>query len=489
MKHQRALLLPIALLLAFAAARPTAAAPPDRSGPPKLGPPPSFRHAPIQQFTLSNGLSVYLLEKREVPIAEVVLLIRSGQVSDPAGKSGLATLAAEMLTDGAGGRDALQLADEIDFLGATIQAFAGSHTSRASLWTPVSKLAPAMEIFADVALRPAFPADELDRRRAERLTTMLQWRDEPEDLARIAMNRELFGETHPYGSPSIGTEQTLRSIAVEDLRAFHDRHYRPNNAVVVAVGDLTVDSVRPLLEEAFGGWKAGEIPPAELGEAPQVSDRSITLIDKPGAAQTVILVGRIGARRTDPDYDALELMNTILGGSFTCRLNRNLREAHGWTYGARSRFEYRELPGPFVAGASVQTSVTDSALTEILGELGAIREPVPAEELERAKRYLALGFPGEFASIEQIAGMISTLVVYGLPLDTYNTAIGRVLALDAGKVQATARKFVDPERVRIVLVGDRAQIESRVAALSLGPIRTMSVEDLLGPPPIVEGSE
>lgn len=489
MKLRRDTLTALSLSLALVLTAQAAAAPPDRSGPPKLGPPPSFRHAPIQRFALSNGVEVYLLEKHEVPIAEVVLLIRSGQVSDPAGKSGLATLAAEMLTDGAGDRDALQLADEIDFLGASINAFAGMHTSRVSLWTPVSKLTPAIALFADVALRPTFPPDELDRRRAERLTTILQWRDEPDDLARIAMNRELFGETHPYGIPSIGTEQSLRSIGVADLRRFHSTYYRPNNAAVIAVGDLTIDSVRPLLESAFGSWKPGEVPRAPLGEAPQVSDRSITLIDKPGAAQTVISVGRIGAKRVIPEYDALELMNTILGASFTSRLNRNLREAHGWTYGARSRFEYRELPGPFLAGSSVQTSVTDSALTEILRELAAIREPVPADELERSKRYLALGFPGEFASVGQIAGMISTLAVFGLPLDTYNTAIDRILALDAAQVQAAARKYVDPDRVRIVLVGDRAEIESKVAALNLGPIRNLSVDELLGPPPVVEGSE
>ncbi len=477
------------LLLPFLAASVAVGQAPDRSAPPQLGPPPSFRHAPIQRFGLSSGLEVYLLEKHEVPIAQVVLLVRSGQVDDPRGKEGLATLAAEMLTDGAGGRSALELADEIDFLGATISAAAGSHTSRVSLWTPVAKLEAAMALFADVALRPAFPEEELERRRAERLTTMLQWRDDPEDLARIAMNRELFGEGHPYGVPSIGTEASLRSISVSDLRSFHDQRYRSSDAFVVAVGDLTPDSIRPLLESAFGGWKAQKAARSAVAESQQVAERSITLIDKPGAEQTVIAIGRIGAARTTPDYDALELLNTILGGSFTSRLNRSLREEHGWTYGARSRFEYRELPGPFTAGAAVETSATDSALVEILNELAEIREPVPLDELERAKRYLALGFPREFQSIEQIAGMVSTLVAYDLPLETYNTAVDRILALDAARIQAAAEKYIDPDRVRIVLVGDRVRIEPKLAALNLGSVRNMSVDDLLGPPPVVEGSE
>ncbi len=287
---------------------------PDRSAPPKLGPPPSFKHAPVQRFTLANGLTVMTLEKHEVPLVQITLLIKSGIVAEPAGESGLASMVATMLTDGAGTRDALQLADAIDYLGAELSASSTYHSSSVSLSTPLSKLDSAVALMADVALRPTFPQVELERRRKERLTTMLQWRDEPRALASVMFNRALYGNDHPYGRPALGDDRTVRSYTVDDLKQFHAKHYRPDNAVLIVVGDVTVAAIRSRLESAIGAWKPGAMPSAPPAEPRQVPKRSIFLVDKPGAAQTEIRIGRIGVSRTTPDYFPIVVLITILGG-------------------------------------------------------------------------------------------------------------------------------------------------------------------------------
>jgi zinc protease len=460
---------------------------PDRNAPPQLGPPPSFKHAPVQHVALANGVPVILFEKHEVPLVQINVLIKSGITSDPAGKGGLGNFVASMLTDGAGTRDALQLADAIDYLGADLHASAGFHSTTISLSTTLSKLDSALALLADVTLRPTFPQAELDRQKKERLTTMLQWRDEPRALASVSFNRALYGADHPYGLPSIGDERSLQSTTVEDLKAYHAQHFCANNAVIVVVGDVTVAGMKPKLEAAFGTWKRGTIPTRPLPDIHQVSKRSIVIVDKPGAAQTEIRIGRIGVARTSPDYFPLEVMNTLLGGSFSSRLNQNLREQHGYTYGARSRFDYRVLAGPFLVSTAVQTSVTDKALTECMKELRSILEPVPDADLIRGRNYQALGFPEQFQTVGQIARMLEELAQYGLPDDYYNTYVDRILGVKEEDLRRAARAALDPERVMIVLVGDRKVIEPGVKALNLGPIKNLTIEDVLGKAPVVEG--
>ncbi|MCC6396161.1 MAG: insulinase family protein, partial [Bacteroidetes bacterium] len=387
---------------------------PDRSAPPQLGPPPSFSMAAIQHFSLSNGVPVVLLEKHQVPLVQINLLVRAGSVLDPPGKTGLASMMASMMMEGAGGRDALQLADAIDFLGAQVGSSAGMHTAGVTLQTPLSKLDSALALQADIALRPAFAPAELERKRKSRLTTLLQWRDEPRSLATLTFNNTLYGSAHPYGASSIGDEQAIRSLRVEDLRQFHARYFCPDNAVLIVVGDVTAAEMKPKLEREFGAWKGNAEAGLALPQIKQVEKRSIVLVDKPGAAQTEIRIGRIGASRITDDYYPLVVMNTILGGSFSSRLNQNLREQHGYTYGAGSSFAFRLLPGPFLAGAAVHTAITDSALMEFMKELDAIQKPVPDAELERAKNYIALGFPGEFQTVGEIAGKLEEMVIYDL---------------------------------------------------------------------------
>lgn len=476
------------LWLSAAFAAPLTAQAPNRSGPPELGPPPRLTLAPIQEHRLSNGLRVMLVEKHQVPVVQINVVVMAGSALNPGSKAGLATMMADMLDEGAGTRDALELADALDFLGVRLSTAAGNHTAAISLFTPLSKLNDALPLLADVVLRPTFPEEELERKRKSRLTQLLQQHDRPATIATVLFNKALYGDQHPYGQPSIGGEAAIRSLTVRDLREFHESYFRPNNAVLIVVGDVTAESVIPKLEELLGGWPTGVITVPAWPEATQVSGRQILLVDKPGAAQSEIRIGRIGVERKTKDYEALRVMNAILGGAFTSRLNMNLREEHGYSYGAFSRFSFRLLPGPFLASSAVQTDATDKALREFFNEFSAIREPVSDEELTRARNYLALQFPGNFQTVGGIAGNIDDLFVFELPSDYFNQFLDRVLAVTKDDVERVARNYVDPENVVIVVVGDREKIEDGVRALGLGPVRLLSIEDVLGPKPVIKGN-
>lgn len=477
----------VAGLLMCALAGTAAAQKPDRSAPPKPGPAPSFTLPAAERFTLSNGLAVVLLEKHQVPLVQVNLVVRAGSAMDPAGKTGLASMAAAMMMEGAGTRDALQLADAIDHLGAQIGVTAGMHTSSVSLGVPVSKLDAALALQADVALRPAFAPGELERKRKARLTGLLQWRDEPRALASLVFNRTLFGMVHPYGASAIGDEAAIRGLSVDDLRAFHSRWFRPSQAFLVVVGDVTVAQMKEKLEAVYGGWSGAAVPVPPVPPAAQVEKRSVIIVDKPGAPQTEVRIGRIGAPRVTDDYYALVVMNTILGGSFSSRLNQNLREEHGYTYGAGSSFGFRLHPGPFLAASAVQAAITDSAVMQFFKELNGILAPVPDAELERARNYVALGFPGEFQTVADIAGKLEEMVIYDLPADYFSQYVKRILAVTKADVQRVAKKYIDPARMAVVVVGDRAEIEPKIAAMKLGPVTTLSIEDVLGKAPVIEG--
>ena len=476
----RSVMAVMAALASFAAALQAQV---DRTHPPELGPAPSLKLPPIHDLRLSNGLRVVLMEKHDVPLVQVNLIVRTGSVNDPKERLGLATLTADMLDEGAGTRDALELSDAVDFLGARISTGAGLHTTRVSLHTPLSKFDDALPLMADIVLRPTFPEQELNRKRLSYLTTLMQWHDEARVIAREAFSQALYGRDHPYGRSTFGTERSLHDVTVADLKAFHGKYFKPNNGTLIVVGDVTPADVMPRLEKAFGGWKPGDVPRVEVPAAEQVGDRTVYLVDKPGAAQSEIRIGRVGARRRTQDFFALTVMNTILGGSFTSRLNQNLREEHGYSYGAFSSFSFRPERGPFIASAAVQTDVTDKALVEFINELRRILEPVPEEELSRAKNFVALRFPGSFQAVSNIANQLAQLVVFDLPLSYFNEYIEHVLAVNGSDVLRAARKYIDPTRVAIVIVGDRKVIEPGVRALNLGVIKSLTIDDVLGKAP------
>jgi predicted Zn-dependent peptidase len=460
----------------------TAASAPDRSKPPALGAVRPLQLPPVQKLRLSNGLPVLVVELHEVPVVQVNVVVRAGAGADPRGKPGLASMTADLLDEGAGSRSALAIADELDYLGADLRTRAGWDASAVALHVPVKRFGAALPIFADVVLRPTFAVAELDRVRKDRLTELLQLRDEPSAIASVAFTNALYGRDHRYGVPIIGTETAVRGFTRADLAAFHERVYQPGNSAIVVVGDVTAPAVQAQLEQAFGGWKAANPrTPAAVPAAAQVRDRGIWIVDRPGSAQTEIRIGRIGPPRSTADYFPLTVMNTILGGSFTSRLMQNLREQHGYAYGARSSFDYRLSTGPFVAGAAVQTDKTGPALTEFFNELGAIRTTVTDTEVAKAKNYVALSFPSEVETTGDIASKLEEQFVYGLPdgwLDSFVTNVGAVTAADVKRV---AEQYVDPAKVVITLVGDRRKIETEVRALNLGPLKVRTVVEVFGP--------
>jgi zinc protease len=332
---------------------------PDRSKAPATGPAPTLKVPPIQKRTLSNGLPVWIVEMHEVPVVDVTVVIKSGAATDPAGKYGLASFTAAMLDEGAGTLSSLELADAVDFLGASLSTASSWDASTVRLHALTSKLDDALPLMADVLLRPTFPTTDLERIRKERLTSLLQTRDNASALASAGFARLLFGPRHRYGTMTMGNDASNGEMTAQELKGFYTANYQPQNAFLLVVGDVTPDAIMPKLERALGPWKnAGALTKPTLPPTPQPDARQIYLIDKPGAAQSAIRIGWVGVSRTTPDYFVLDVLNTILGGSFTSRLNTNLREEHGYAYGASSFFDMRATAGPFVASSNVQTDKT-----------------------------------------------------------------------------------------------------------------------------------
>jgi predicted Zn-dependent peptidase len=461
---------------------------PDRTKPPALGAPPRLNLPDIHKRTLSNGLAVWLVESHEVPLVQISLLVKAGAGDDPTGKFGVASLTAAMLDEGAGSRNALELADAIDFLGASLATTASFDASAVRLNVPVARLADALGLMADVVLRPTFPEAELNRLRQERLTALLQAKDDPASVAPLAFARTVFGPTHRYGTGITGTETTLKGFTVPDLESFHVSMYQPGNAVVVVVGDVKAEAIIPQLEMQFGSWK-GTSPSTGLGagvprkpvpHAPQVAQGQITIVDMPGAAQSQIRIGWVGVPRSTPDYFTIEVLNTILGGSFTSRLNQNLREEHQYSYGASSRFDMRLSAGAFQAGAGVQTDKTAEALREFFNELNGILKPVGAEELTKAKNYIALSFPSEFETTGDLSAKMEEMIVYGLPDRYFGDYVDNLQKVTTAAVQKVAETYIQPKRFAVVVVGDRKVIETGIRGLNLGPVRVMSVDEAVG---------
>ncbi|HEX7085645.1 MAG TPA: pitrilysin family protein [Vicinamibacterales bacterium] len=454
---------------------------PDRSRAPEPGPAPELRLPEVQTARLSNGLPVHVVEMHEVPVVEIALVLDAGAAQDPAGKFGLASLTAAMLDEGAAGRPALTIAEEVALLGATLRTGSSYDASFVRLGVPVARLDRALPIMADVVLRPDFPADELERVRKEWLTDMLQARDDPGWVASRAFARLLFGDAHRYGTDERGTPTSLTVLTDADVRDFHRTHYQPSRAALIVAGDIRRDAVVAQLEKAFGSWKPSANAPERrdvpMPEPPQA--RRIVLIDRPGSAQSQVRIGWVGVPRTTPDYFPLIVLNTVLGGSFTSRLNTNLREVHGYAYGAFSQFQMRRGAGPFVAAAGVQTDKTAEALREFFNELTAIRDPIPGDEFARAQRNIALGFGAGFETTGDMVDRLQHRIVYGLPEDVYSQYVPNVLAVRPSDAHRVAAERLDPARFLVVVVGDRASIEAPVRALGLGPVTVVEPGPLL----------
>jgi zinc protease len=451
----------------------------DRTKPPEPGPPPRVSLPPIVTRQFPNGLKLLIVEQHELPLADFALVVGSGSTADPAGKPGVANLVSAMLREGTTTRKSLEIADQTAFLGISLFPSSSSESSTLTLHTPTAQLDSALALFADVALHPSFPASEFERIRKQRLTELLQLRDQGPAIANIAFPAIVYGTTHPYGIPAIGTEASVKALSTADLQAYYQSSFRPNNATLIVVGDVTPAQIEQKINNLFGNWPRADVPQLSYGEPPKSATTTIYLIDKPGAAQSSFRIGAVGVPRSTSDYFALTVMNTILGGSFTSRLNQNLREARGYTYGASSRFDMRRAAGPFLASAEIVTAKSDSALLEFMKELNGIRQAVPAAELSRAKRYLQLQLPGNFETTQEIAAALVPVALYGLPLDYYNNYVQNIEGVTQADVARVAQQYINPGSLAVVIVGDRKTIEAGLKAVNLGPI---AIRDIAGQP-------
>ena len=379
-----------------------------------------------------------------------------------------------MLSEGTTTRSSLQIADEIAQVGASVSTRSTMDASFVEGRSLKSNFGRTIEIMADIVMHPAFPAAEIDRERANRIAQLVQQRENPAQLAARVMASALYGERHPYGFTEIGTEASVKTLSRADMEGFWKQNFVSNNAALVVAGDISMAELKPLAVKAFGAWTMGTPARAALG-SPQTTAARVVIVDKPGAPQTELRVVGIGAQRSSPDFQAIQVMNTSLGGLFSSRINMNLREEHGYTYGGFSQFVFRRSAGPFVARAGVRTEVTAPAVTEILKELrGMAEKPMNADELGLAKDSLTRSLPGTFETSLSAAGSFSNVYVYDLGLDYFTRYPARVGAVTTDQTQAVARKYLGLEKLIVVAVGDRAKIEPELRKLELGAVEVMA---------------
>jgi len=452
----------------------------DRARIPGPGPEKPFRLPERRSLELPNGLRVVLVEEHKVPLVSFNLVVRGGGATDPPGLAGLASLTAEMLTEGAGGRTALQLAEALEEIGAEVEASAGKDSVTVCLSALKTHLDMALELYADVIGRPDFPADELERQRRRRLVQLRQLQDQPRYLAGLAADRALFG-AHAYGRPLGGTLGSVAKITRPDLLEFWQSRFVPANAVLVAAGDITPVELETALTRSLAHWPAGPAPALGLPAPEPPRGRVIFLVDKPGAAQSNIVVAMPGAARTDPGHALLELLNRALGGQFVSRINLNLREDKGYTYGANSRFISGLVPGAFAVSAPVDTAVTVPALRELMTELEGVAgsRPLTVAEIEFARGSLVNGYARRFETAEQIVCELAETYLYGLPDNAPEDFPAQVAAATPGAVGRIARERVCPDRAVVVVVGDGSRVQPELERCNLGSVVLLDVNTLL----------
>ena len=464
---------------------PSVAAAPEATGfaraqEPVLGGDSPLNLPPLQRRKLSNGLEVVLAEAHKIPVVQMNLIVRGGWSADQREKLGVAGFMSRMQDEGTKKRSTLQISDEIQRLGANISTGSALDNCVVSLNALAARLQPSLDLWTDVVLNPSFPADEIERQRQQVLGQIQQDRKRPVQMGLRILPGLLYGEDHPYGQPFTGTgsEATVKAIARDDLVAYHATWFKPNNATLVVVGDVTMNQIVPMLEKALGNWKQGEVPAIQVAERPQPARTTVYLVDKPGAAQSVLLVGQLLPPRNNPDAVPFEVLNTILGGSFISRINMNLREEKGYTYGAFCFPMQARGQGAYIGFTQVRTDVTKESLAEMTKELRDIREkrPVTAKELEEAQTNMMRSVPGEFDTIGEIAGKIGDIVTYGLPDDFYAKYPQRVSETTTQKLTSLARERIVPDNQAIVVVGDREKIEPGLRELGIGPIEYLDAD-------------
>jgi zinc protease len=447
-----------------------------RAAEPAPGPASQLQLPVPKVFKLENGLMVYLVEQHNLPVVSANFVVMCGSDRNPLRMPGLASFCAAMLDEGTARRSALQIARDAEQLGATVKSGSSMDLSFLAIRTLKKTVDEAFELASDILLNPVFSTDEMERVRHDRLIQILQQKDEPGILAARTFTRALYGPDHPYGFTELGTEESNKAITREDLVKFWAEGYRPGNSALIVSGDITESELLDLAGRHLGSWH-GQSPSPEVPVPALDEFNRIVIVDKPSSPQTTLRVGHIGVSRASGDYIPLEVMNTILGGLFSSRINLNLREKHGYTYGASSTFVYRRGPGPFLVGTNVRGDVTAAAVKEILGELDRIRTEEPSvEELMLAKESLARSLPGQFETTPQVASTIGEIFVYGLPLDYYRGLPDKIGAVSAADVKRAAEAHLNPDRVVVVAVGEAGKILEQLDGLKFAAVEVLDLE-------------
>lgn len=439
-----------------------------REKPPAPGPERPLHLPTPEQFKLSNGLTVFYHERPGLPLVAASLVFRRGSGANPIERPGVASFTARMLQEGTATLSSLQIADRSADLGTSISSRATVDASRLGTEALTRNFPDVLDLLADMVLHPSFPQAEIDRVRSERLAALVQERDEPYALASRVLSAALYGTKYTYGYPEIGTAESIKATTREDLEHFWKVNYSPDDAALIITGDIKLAALKPLLEKQFGSWRPLNTPAPNMG-MPQPSDAKLILVDRPNAPQTTLVFFSLGPARSTPDYPQIEVMNAELGGLFSSRINMNLREEHGYTYGAGSTFRYHVAPGPFLVYSAVRTDVTAPAATEVFKELRRMRDtPMTAEELKMAKDSIARSLPGRFEHASEVAASFAELYVYDLALDYFSKLPGSINGVTAEQAQTAAQKYIQPDKMTVLAIGDRAKIEPDLKKLDLG---------------------
>lgn len=445
----------------------------DRTKPPASGTPSEHAFPSFNEQRMSNGIAVYLVENHSQPYVSLTLTLRSGSSYDGE-LAGLASFVGGMLLSGAGNRDAEELAEAIDFLGATIDVSAGRDDITIKLGVLTRYLSEALDLVADVVLRPTFPNDEVARERRHSISSLKQAQSDPSFLASVQFRREAYGAS-PYGTEVDGTTESIARIRRKHCVEFHRTHFTAGNAFVVAAGDVDSSALMSMLEERFGAW-SGERPAKVVWHDPEpgITPR-VVIVNRSDAMQSAIRVGAVAISRTHPDFIPLVTLQTLFGGYFNSRINKNLRERHAYTYGAGSSVEALAMPGSVSVRASVGIEVTAAALGEIINELRAIvAELISEEELTMVTNYI-LGLQAlQIETPGQVAGFVRTIALYDLPHDYYARFPSMIRAVTREQILEVARRYMDPAKMIIVVVGDAAKIKSELDGI--GPVSVVGAE-------------
>ena len=450
----------------------------DRAKVPTPGPTPVLRVPTWTKTQLANGATLIVSERHSLPLVSFAITFVGGSNQfEPANRKGVASMTASMLTEGTTTKTGDQLSDALQLLGTNIGAGIGGEEGSIGFVSTTKNFDATLAILADMMLNSTFPADALERLRGRTLVNLTQAKDQPTVVGAQVFAKILYGDAHPYGQRT--TEASVKAITRDDVVAFQKAYFQPGRAIVTVVGDVNPMKVKATVEKGLSAWtKAGDKPSFDYPKLPELQPAKIYLVDKPGAAQSVVNIGLPGPPRNTPDYFALQVLNTILGGQFQSRLNANIREQKGYSYGVNSGFSYGKGPGAFRAGGSIFSAKTDAALIEFMKELKGIvgEKPVTDEEIKTAKEALIQGLPQRFASVSAISNAITSLVVQGLPEDFYQTYEKNVSAVTKDDLMRVAKRYINLSHLAIVIVGNRAEVEGPLKATGIAPITVIDID-------------